>query len=435
MATPGGEERRVAVASRCTARLGRAGGREATASPGSRHRTGRIQPSRAPHGRDDRHDEEDDFDGRHAGDDRVPGPSTAFKAASGVWSLTTVRRARGSGRAAGLPAQSGSQLGCIAPSSRWRTARCVTVLVLAGALAGGCGGNQVKPRAASTTKPREAPVIVGRPAGRHRWRPQPLPELRRVRQPDRRPRGRVRRQHEQLERGAAAARSHHADLRIHRLGPRQQPHRPRRARRRRRGRGPRAAARTTRTSPHRTCSSATPTAGCSRASSRTRIPTRDRRCGARRLDGRNQDGALPPARRAAPPGCGTCCPADGARGPGMAALLAGEAMAGGGSASGRHAGGGRHLRASRCRGLRDCHHASGGSLRRDPGRGCRTSSPRSPSDHLHVVATRSDHFVQSFAGGQPPSSSAPCVRWSQPHARTGTCPPASVSFAARAFAA
>ena len=32
----------------CTARLGRAGGREATASPGSRHRTGRIQPSRAP---------------------------------------------------------------------------------------------------------------------------------------------------------------------------------------------------------------------------------------------------------------------------------------------------------------------------------------------------------------------------------------------------
>ena len=24
------------------------------------------------------------------------------------------------------------------------------------------------------------------------------------------------------------------------------------------------------------------------------------------------------------------------------------------------------------------------------------------SDHLHVVALRSDHFVQGFAGGQPP---------------------------------
>jgi pimeloyl-ACP methyl ester carboxylesterase len=40
-------------------------------------------------------------------------------------------------------------------------ARLVPVLVVGCVLAVGCGGNQAKPRAASTTKPREAPVIVG----------------------------------------------------------------------------------------------------------------------------------------------------------------------------------------------------------------------------------------------------------------------------------
>ena len=81
-----------------------------------------------------------------------------------------------------------------------------------------------------------------RPARGDRRGPQPLPALRRLRRPDRRPRGRLRRRQQQLERRPAAPRPHHADLRLRSRGARQQPSAARRPRRRRRAPRPPAAA-------------------------------------------------------------------------------------------------------------------------------------------------------------------------------------------------
>ena len=123
-------------------------------------------------------------------------------------------------------------------------ARRAISLVLASALAVGCGGQEPTSR---THQGREGPARgTGRrrprPARGDRRRSQPLPALRRLRPPDRRPRGRLRRRQQQLERRPAAPGPHHADLRLRPRRARQQPSAARRPRRRRRAPRPPAAA-------------------------------------------------------------------------------------------------------------------------------------------------------------------------------------------------